>query len=122
MPAPPISPFVAVMLLALTGAALAGHPLSLHAGDSDGSGVSDPATGDPQRGAVLAPLCTSCHGPDGRSNLSRYPSIAGLEPEHFRERMVALQAGERGHLLKRMTRDLSEQDIADLAAHFATLE
>jgi cytochrome c553 len=78
--------------------------------------------GDPERGAELAPLCTSCHGPDGRSNLSRYPSIAGLEPERFRERMVALQAGERGHLLRRMTRDLSEQDIADLAAHFATLE
>ena len=78
--------------------------------------------GDPERGAELAPMCTSCHGPDGRSNITRYPSIAGLAPEAFSASMRALKAGERGHLLKRMTRDLDEQDIADLAAHFATLE
>ncbi|WP_346300706.1 c-type cytochrome [Halomonas sp. BM-2019] len=86
-----------------------------------GRSPTQPA-GDARRGAELAPLCTSCHGRDGRSQLSRYPSIAGLEPERFRERMAALQAGEGGHLLMRMTRNLSEQDIADLAAHFATLE
>jgi len=78
--------------------------------------------GDPGRGAELASLCTGCHGQDGRSNISRYPSIAGLAPEVFTARMQALKAGERGHLLKRMTRDLGEQEIADLAAHFATLE
>lgn len=78
--------------------------------------------GDPERGAELAPRCTSCHGPDGRSNITRYPSIAGLDPEVFTARMQALKAGERGHLLKQMTRSLGEQEIADLAAHFATLE
>jgi len=78
--------------------------------------------GDPEGSAELAPMCASCHGPDGRSNTTRYPSIAGLAPEVFTASMQALQAGERGHLLKRMTRGLSEQDIADLAAHFATLE
>jgi len=78
--------------------------------------------GDPERGAELAPRCTGCHGPEGRSNLTRYPSIAGMEPSRFRERMAGLKAGEGGHLLKNMTRGLSEQDIADLAAHFATRE
>ncbi|WP_253447014.1 c-type cytochrome [Halomonas sp. Y3] len=80
------------------------------------------AEGDPDRGAELASLCTGCHGHDGRSNISRYPSIAGLDPEVFTAGMQALQAGERGHLLKRMTRSLSEQEIADLAAYFTTLE
>lgn len=78
--------------------------------------------GDPGRGAELAPLCTSCHGREGRSNITRYPSIAGMEPLLFRERMIALQAGEGGHLLQSMTRGLSEQDIADLAAYFADPE
>lgn len=80
-----------------------------------------PPPGDPERGAELAPLCTSCHGREGRSNISRYPSIAGMAPALFRERMEALQAGDGGHLLKRMTQDLSDRDIADLAAHFAIL-
>lgn len=80
------------------------------------------AEGDPERGAELAPLCTSCHGREGRSNITRYPSIAGMEPSLFRERMAGLKAGEGGHLLKSMTRGLSEQDIADLAAHFADPE
>ena len=44
-----------------------------------------------------------------------------MAPALFRERMEALQAGDGGHLLKRMTQDLSDRDIADLAAHFATL-
>src|SRR5690554_1510720 len=83
--------------------------------------TTPPPPGNPERGAELAPLCTSCHGREGRSNISRYPSIAGMAPALFRERMEALQAGDGGHLLKRMTQDLSDQNIADLAAHFAIL-
>ncbi|WP_302139874.1 c-type cytochrome [Halomonas alkalicola] len=122
MSATPAPHRVAVMFLALIAIALAGHPAILLAGGKPAAPEAAAADGAASRGAELAALCTSCHGRDGRSNISRFPSIAGLEPEVFTARMQALKAGERGHLLKRMTRDLSDQDIADLAAHFATLE
>lgn len=112
-------PYVAFTWLAAL-MMLAASPASLAGSEALATGVEAP--GGPKRGAELAPLCTGCHGPDGRSNLSRSPSIAGLDPKVFTARMEALQAGESGHLLMRMTRGLSHQDIADLAAHFATLD
>ncbi|MBZ0330942.1 c-type cytochrome [Halomonas sp. ANAO-440] len=78
--------------------------------------------GDPERGAEMAKLCTSCHGHQGRSVTSRYPSIAGMEEGRFIDGMKALRAGDKGHLMANMTRGLNDQDIADLAAHYAQLE
>jgi cytochrome c553 len=78
--------------------------------------------GDPERGATMAPLCTSCHGYQGRSVTSRYPSIAGLDETRIVERLEAFQAGEGGHLMASMLRGLSDQDIADLAAYYSQLE
>ncbi|MBA2781052.1 c-type cytochrome [Billgrantia kenyensis] len=78
--------------------------------------------GNPERAADLARMCTSCHGYQGRSVTSRYPSIAGMDEAQFIEGMQALQAGERGHLMASMTRNLSEQDIADLAAFYAQFD
>ena len=78
--------------------------------------------GDPERGAEMAKLCTSCHGYQGRSVTSRYPSIAGMDEARFIEGMKALRAGEKGHLMASMTRGLSDKDFADLAAYYASLE
>ena len=78
--------------------------------------------GDPERGASMAKLCTSCHGYQGRSVTSRYPSLAGMDEKRIVEGMKALRAGEKGHLLASMTRSLSDQDIADLAAYYSSLD
>ncbi|SDI95112.1 hypothetical protein SAMN04487954_102172 [Billgrantia gudaonensis] len=78
--------------------------------------------GDAGRGATMAHLCENCHGPDGHSLTSRYPAIAGLPESRIIERLTAFRAGESSHLMESMTRGLSDQDIADLAAHFSRLE
>ncbi|MCG6656842.1 c-type cytochrome [Halomonas campisalis] len=78
--------------------------------------------GDPERGAEMAKLCTSCHGYQGRSVTSRYPSIAGMDETRFVEGMRELRAGDRGHRMASMTRGLTDQDIADLAAYYSRLE
>lgn len=88
------------------------------AGDSPPEGL----VGNPERAADLAKMCTSCHGQQGRSVTSRYPSIAGMDEAQFIEGMQALRAGERGHLMASMTRKLSDQDFADLAAYYAQFE
>ncbi|WP_181872816.1 c-type cytochrome [Billgrantia montanilacus] len=78
--------------------------------------------GDPARGAEMAKLCISCHGHQGRSVTSRYPSLAGMDETRIVEGMKSLRAGEKGHMMANMTRGLSDQDIADLAAYFSSLD
>lgn len=114
MPTPFILTFV--LLLSLTGHAA-------HAEATGSNTAASPAAlrGDPQQGEAMAKLCTSCHGHQGRSVTSRYPSIAGLDEAHIVERLKAFQAGESGHLMASMTRGLSDQDIAHLAAYYAGL-
>lgn len=84
--------------------------------------TTDMPSGNAERGAAMAHLCESCHGPDGHSLTTRYATIAGLSESHIIERLKAFRAGESSHLMESMTRGLSDQDIADLAAHFSRLE
>lgn len=78
--------------------------------------------GDPDKGAEKGKMCISCHGHQGRSVTSRYPSLAGMDESRIVEGMKALRSGEKGHLLASMTRSLSDQDIADLAAYYSSLD
>ncbi|MCC5881031.1 MAG: cytochrome c [Halomonas sp.] len=110
------------MSLKLAVSAIAALLISLSPAAWSAETSPAPLDGDPERGAEMAKLCTSCHGHQGRSVTSRYPSIAGMDEAHFIEGMQALRAGERGHLMASMTRGLSDQDIADLAAYYAQLE
>lgn len=96
--------------------------ISLNQTAWSGDVPSPPLVGNAERGAEMAKLCTSCHGHQGRSVTSRYPSIAGMDEDRFIAGMQSLRAGERGHLLASMTRGLSNQDIADLAAYYTQLE
>lgn len=78
--------------------------------------------GDPDKGAEMGKMCISCHGHQGRSVTSRYPSLAGMDETRIVEGMKALRAGEKGHLMASMTRGLSDEDIADLAAYYSSLD
>lgn len=110
------------MVIKLTSLAIATLLISLSQAAWPGDATAPPLVGDAQRGADMAKLCTSCHGHQGRSVTSRYPSIAGMGEARFIAGMQALRAGERGHLMASMTRGLSDQDIADLAAYYSQFE
>ena len=81
------------------------------------------AGGDTARGQELSVDCADCHGVEGKGDEDN-PAIAGLdEAEHF-EMLKAFKSGERvdeDEVMLMFTEELSEQDLADLAAYYATL-
>lgn len=82
------------------------------------------AEGDVARGQQLAGDCADCHGENGLGDGDEFPAIAGMEEVNMRKALMDFKSGERVDEYEMMVdtaSDLSEQDIADLAAYFATL-
>ncbi|KWR88402.1 cytochrome C [Cupriavidus sp. IDO] len=73
------------------------------------------------RGATLALNCTMCHGAQGMS-ASNAPNLAGQYPEVISKQLQDYKTGKRGSpIMETLSRNLSERDIADLAAYYASL-
>lgn len=70
--------------------------------------------------AAYAATCANCHGPTGRG-MASFPSLAGNSPDYITERLVQYRAGEmvgpNSPLMMPMAADLSDEDIASLAAY-----
>lgn len=83
------------------------------------------AQADPARGKAKTAACVACHGADGKASLSMYPNLAGQNYEYMVNAMKAYKAGQRrGNTAAFMTAPmatLSDQDIQDLAAYYASL-
>ena len=82
------------------------------------------AGGDVARGQELSMDCADCHGEDGKGD-DETPAIAGLEEANHVEQLLAFKTGERtdeDEMMLMYTEDLSDQDMADLAAYYATLD
>lgn len=76
--------------------------------------------GDAELGEWLAGECTTCHQRDGRA--SGIPAIAGWPEESFIDAMIAYREGARPHAgMQTVARRLNDEDIAALAAYFASL-
>jgi sulfide dehydrogenase cytochrome subunit len=73
------------------------------------------------------PICSGCHGADGASGITPdTPTIAGLDTGVFEDAMFAYLDGARkcmpsGAMMCQVTTSLSEDDIVELAAHFAAM-
>ena len=81
------------------------------------------AGGDPARGQELSVDCADCHGEDGKGDPDN-PPIAGLDETEHLNMLKAYKSGERvdeEEVMLMFTEELSEQDMADLAAYYATL-
>ncbi len=73
------------------------------------------------RGATLALNCTMCHGAQGMS-VSNAPNLAGQYPEVVIKQLRDYKTGHRQHpLMQALAHALSDRDIADLAAYYASL-
>lgn len=81
-----------------------------------------PAHGDAAKGAEKAGTCVACHGLNGNStNPELGPVIAGQNAAYVREQVIRIRDGKRSApLMQPMVKDLTDQDVADLAAFFAT--
>lgn len=81
------------------------------------------AAGDPQAGEAQAVACAACHGQDGATPIDpSYPNLAGQNEKYLLRQLQMIASGEREILL--MAGQLtgkSEQDLADMAAYYASL-
>ena len=83
------------------------------------------ADGDPAKGEEIASLdCIHCHREAGKGATDT-PPLAGMDEAYHVEQLKAYKSGERtdeGGLMAMTVEELSEQDMADLAAYYATLK
>jgi cytochrome c553 len=85
-----------------------------------------PAAADaPQKGLAKSAICASCHGVAGRSPVPTYPNIAGQNALYIdyalRLYRDGRRSGEQAGMMYTVTQALSDADIADLAAYYASL-
>jgi cytochrome c553 len=78
---------------------------------------------DVAAGRRKALQCQACHGLDGLSKLPEAPHLAG-QPERYLVRSLdEYRKGTRkNEMMTLVVKDLSDQDIADLAAYYAAIE
>jgi len=77
--------------------------------------------GDAAAGQAKSALCATCHGSDGNSELAINPKIAGQNANYLFKQLMDFKSGARtGVTMAAMVMSLSEQDMADLAAWYAS--
>lgn len=81
-----------------------------------------PATfGDAKAGQTKAGSCAACHNVDGNSTDAQYPKLAGQHERYIQRQLKLLKSGERENpIMMGMASALSEQDMRDIGAYFAT--
>ncbi len=78
--------------------------------------------GDPEAGKAKSTTCLACHGADGISPTSVWPNLAGQKEEYLLMQLKAFKSGERKNAqMAPMVANLSDEDLADLAAYYASL-
>ena len=80
---------------------------------------------DVKAGEAKAAMCIGCHGIPGYQasfpEVHKVPMISGQNAQYIAASLVAYQKGERKHpTMYAVAAGLSEQDMADLAAYYAT--
>ncbi|BCD85703.1 cytochrome c4 [Pseudomonas solani] len=79
------------------------------------------AAGDAKAGQAKAAVCGACHGPDGNSAAPNFPKLAGQGERYLLKQMHDIKSGNRQVLeMTGLLTNLSDQDLADIAAYFAS--
>ncbi len=78
--------------------------------------------GNIEAGATKATTCTACHGANGNSTNTDWPSLAGLGADYIAEQLKNFKEGKRANpIMMPMASALSPDDMADIAAYFNSL-
>ena len=81
------------------------------------------AAGDVSAGKAKSAVCAACHGADGNSPSDMYPKLAGQHASYLYKQLVEFKSGKRENaIMAPMVAGLSEEDMADLAAFYASKE
>ncbi|HEX9672552.1 MAG TPA: c-type cytochrome [Burkholderiales bacterium] len=80
------------------------------------------AGGDPAAGKAKAAACAGCHGANGEG-VKPNPPIAGQPEAKFIQAMKDYKSGKRANpVMKTFAGQLNDQDLANLAAYYASLK
>jgi cytochrome c553 len=80
------------------------------------------ASGNAQAGLEKSTVCQSCHGVDGNLSLQDdYPKLGGQHYDYLVQALKAYRSGDRENaIMAGFAAGLSDQDIEDLAAWYAS--
>jgi cytochrome c553 len=81
------------------------------------------AAGDPEAGKAQSATCAACHGQDGASPIDpSYAVLAGQNEKYLLRQLELIQANQRViPLMAGQLNGKSAQDLADIAAYYASL-
>jgi cytochrome c553 len=81
------------------------------------------AKGDPAAGKLKSVTCQACHGVDGKAISPDYPNLGGQYESYLVKSLRDYRDGRRSNpLMSPMAANLTDQDIEDLAAWYASQE
>jgi len=81
---------------------------------------SAPPTGDAALGEPKTAVCGGCHGQYGVSTDAATPSLAAQDPQYLKQAILAYRTTRKHPLMSRLVADLSDQDIDNIVAFYAT--
>ena len=80
------------------------------------------AAGDPAAGQEKSAVCAACHGADGKAIQPTYPNLSGQHASYIAKQLTEYRDGGRANaLMSGQAANLSDEDIQDLAAYYASL-
>jgi cytochrome c553 len=78
---------------------------------------------DAKAGRMLASKCQVCHGIDGIAKMPVAPHLAGESEIYLQTQLKAFRSGKReSEMMTVVAKGLSDDDIANLAAWYASIE
>lgn len=84
-------------------------------------GTMPVSAADIAAGEQKAETCSGCHGPKGKSSNPQWPNLAGQQSNYIINQLNAFKDGTRNNpVMQPMAANLSDEDIANLAAYYST--
>ena len=79
--------------------------------------------GDAAAGKAKSMTCAGCHGTNGISNNPMWPNLAGQKQAYLASSLQMYRDGRRKNaMMSAMAKNLTDADIANLAAYYANLK
>lgn len=84
------------------------------------------ADGDVAKGKAKSAVCSTCHGAEGIAIMPTYPNLAGQNAEYLESALKAYRDKQRqggmAGIMQMQAANLSDDDIANLAAYYSSLK
>lgn len=78
---------------------------------------------DVAAGKAKAAMCSACHGAEGISAVPMYPNLAGQKEMYLAKQLKDFKSGARKDpIMAPMAMALSDADVANISAYFASLK